>query len=503
MDFFIQPLVPTLPSYIRDSSDLISHLESLVLPKDCFFVTIDVSALYLNIPHQEGISATIKHLYNGSSDADNIPFPPSVAEELLSIILKHNYFEFDGIMYHQLRGTAMGTKMAPGYANLFMGEFEKAFLQSREKQPLFWKRYIDDIFMIWDGTLDGLNKLLQDLNDRHPTIKFTHTTSDQEATFLDITVYKGPRFLKDNRVDVKPHFKATNRFQYLHFNSSHPRHTFTGIVKGELTRILRASSDKETYTSNASKLLTKFRSRGYPTNLLTRIRREVSFNTRGEKLQPAQEPPTRVVPFVHTHSDVIPRKELKTALAPPPTLDPPLLCSKKSKSIGNKLVRARLPNPTPTKSSTPISIGMRPSFIKFSAPCGTPMCLCCQIMSKREVIYSSTSRTPHKTARDTSCNSVGVIYLIECRRCPKPAQYVGQTSRQLKARMDGHRAELPKKNMPIYKHFRRKDHSYKDFSLTVLEKVPNPTTTNLLRVEESWIDKLQTRLPKGLNSNFN
>jgi hypothetical protein len=40
------------------------------------------------------------------------------------MVLKKN-FTFNGDHYIQINGTAMGTKMAPSYANIFMGKLEK------------------------------------------------------------------------------------------------------------------------------------------------------------------------------------------------------------------------------------------------------------------------------------------------------------------------------------------------------------------------------------------
>ena len=37
----------------------------------------------------------------------------------------------------------MGTKMAPSYANIFMGDLEERLLLSSLKQPLSWFRFID------------------------------------------------------------------------------------------------------------------------------------------------------------------------------------------------------------------------------------------------------------------------------------------------------------------------------------------------------------------------
>ena len=65
------------------------------------------------------------------------------------MIFTMNNFEFENNYYPQLHGTAMGTKMAPAYANLFMGDLEQKLLAQSPLKPLVWWRYIDDIFMIW------------------------------------------------------------------------------------------------------------------------------------------------------------------------------------------------------------------------------------------------------------------------------------------------------------------------------------------------------------------
>jgi len=49
----------------------------------------------------------------------------------------------------------MGTKMAPSYANLFLGYFEANALENAPFQPHTWLRYIDDIFMTWGPFLES------------------------------------------------------------------------------------------------------------------------------------------------------------------------------------------------------------------------------------------------------------------------------------------------------------------------------------------------------------
>ena len=119
VDLHLQPFVSTIDSHIDNTGHLINILKKTKLPTNCTLATIDVSALYLNIPHNEGIQAVRNRTMT----------------DLLNIILTRNHFQFAGKMYHQVQGTAMGTKMAPAYANIFMAELEEGLLRTTTPPP--------------------------------------------------------------------------------------------------------------------------------------------------------------------------------------------------------------------------------------------------------------------------------------------------------------------------------------------------------------------------------
>ena len=104
------------------------------------------------------------------------------------MILTMNNFTFNDSHYLQIHGTAMGTKMAPSFANLFLGLFEKNSLRNAPFQPHTWLRYIDDIFMIWTESPENLKSFIDYLNNIHPTIKFTSSHSPTSVPFLDVNV---------------------------------------------------------------------------------------------------------------------------------------------------------------------------------------------------------------------------------------------------------------------------------------------------------------------------
>ena len=121
--------------------------------------------------------------------------------------------------------------MAVGFVNIFMGKVESQILERSPKKPLAWKSYIDDIFSIWN--IKKVTQFIEQANSHHPTIKFTAEVSGKETTFLNTNVYKGERFAKESRLDIKTHFKATETFQYTHFSSCHPPGVKKGFIKAK------------------------------------------------------------------------------------------------------------------------------------------------------------------------------------------------------------------------------------------------------------------------------
>ncbi len=78
---------------------------------------MDVKSLYTVIPYHDGVRALKFFL-----DKRPVQEPStSVLVRLAELVLTLNTFSFDGEHYQQINGVAMGTKMGPNYANLFVG----------------------------------------------------------------------------------------------------------------------------------------------------------------------------------------------------------------------------------------------------------------------------------------------------------------------------------------------------------------------------------------------
>uniref|UniRef100_A0A1X7U709 Reverse transcriptase domain-containing protein n=1 Tax=Amphimedon queenslandica TaxID=400682 RepID=A0A1X7U709_AMPQE len=229
VDHVLQPLAQSYTDYIKNSTQLIQILENIEIREEVTLITMDVVSLYLSIPQQECLKVIHSEMCKFS---DLIIFDPNLITQLLQVNMNNNFFTFADIPFQQIEGTAMGAAFLPSIVNIYMSVLLKSFLSKRSDKPLLIKRYIDDIFMIWQKHHD-LNKFVDDINSYHPNIKFTFTQSDSAVEFLDITVYKGE---DTEKLKVSTFQKENNLHQYLHFSSSHPKSVFRGIIIEEATR---------------------------------------------------------------------------------------------------------------------------------------------------------------------------------------------------------------------------------------------------------------------------
>ena len=120
----------------------------------------------------------------------------------------------------------MGTKMALTYATLTLAFLEESLYEIIGKKyngniqkefTNWWKRYLDDSFIVWNCTQRNINDLRNTLQNLHPKIKSTMEYSFKELPFLDILIKN-----ENGEIITDIYHKPTDTQRYLHFNSNHP-----------------------------------------------------------------------------------------------------------------------------------------------------------------------------------------------------------------------------------------------------------------------------------------
>uniref|UniRef100_A0A8C5M9D4 Reverse transcriptase domain-containing protein n=1 Tax=Leptobrachium leishanense TaxID=445787 RepID=A0A8C5M9D4_9ANUR len=189
IDHLLQPLVQKTSAYLKDTITTLQIIRDIKWEPGYLLATCDVNSLYTIIPHDIGCKAVEFFLTDsGNFRVEQIQY----ILEGIKLILHNNFFWYGGEYYLQCNGTAMGTRFAPSYANLFMAHWENGAVwtgHSWGPNLVLYKRYIDDILIIWKGERSELERFLGHLNHNDIGIKLDTNISTVQVNFLDLDIY--------------------------------------------------------------------------------------------------------------------------------------------------------------------------------------------------------------------------------------------------------------------------------------------------------------------------
>ena len=274
LDIILQPLLASTKSYIKDTPDFLRKLDRInILPEENFF-TLDVTSLYTNIPLEESLDIMETEFFPKT----NCGIPIEYLRRMLELVLKCNNFKFNRKHFLQINGTAMGARVAPTYANLFMAHFEEKYIY-RNSKPRIWFRFIDDIWGIYVGDRNSFDIFVEEINSVHSSIQFSGEFSNKEVDFLDVTTYRN-----GDKIFSRLFCKPTDSHSYLEFNSCHPPQNKNSIPYSQFLRIRRNCTEWEDFLQNGLKLSAYFSTRGYPIELTSKAFLDTNRLTRNEIL---------------------------------------------------------------------------------------------------------------------------------------------------------------------------------------------------------------------------
>jgi len=127
----------------------------------------------------------------------------------------------------------MGTPFAVTAANAFMYYYKRDIIELYSRNLTLYKRFIDDISVIWEGPWETLLEFLSAINTKDERIKITYEISDSKISFLDLLLFKDS---VRNKLQYSTFQKPLNKYLYIPFESFHPASNKKAFIKGELVR---------------------------------------------------------------------------------------------------------------------------------------------------------------------------------------------------------------------------------------------------------------------------
>ena len=453
--------------------------------------------------------------------------------KLIQLSLTSSIAKFGNNWYRSLNGIPTGNSLSVMLANITVYYVLRKVIYSPEVKPpelIDLRRFIDDIGGMWSGSVrtfkvwaDRINKQLEDeygLSLKKDRDKAWDISDIGEfATFLDV------RFKFDGEVGLVTdiNIKATDARMYLHFSSCHPRHVFNSVVYSQALRYRRIINDSDTLKLRFAELKVAFKKSGYPEKLLNGVFDDVVKRQRNLSYQPKSSSPPFDVAWIATFGAGSPAiskivKNTNSILQSSPAWrdvpKPISVVNRRDRNIGDIVLGRKkfaLAGKGVNRGSTARCTPLGASSV--GAPCQS-----CNMMAGVSSIRSHVSGRCFKTDGG-NCKSRNVVYCAQCTDCS--LQYVGQTTQELRARINNHRAassgskhyrkgigcssgrvvqDLDSDDKALVDHM-VSVHGNNNFNamyrFTVCEKDVSPRSLDF--AEQSWIAKLQTMRPEGIN----
>lgn len=184
--------------------------------------------------------------------------------------------------------------------------------------------------------------------------------------------------------------------------------------------------------------------------------------------------------------------------------DPPMTAYRRNLNLGDILNSKNIAN----------NEVIRPSSVNHRGTCkpcySNRKNKCCQQVKTTHSFKSAQTNKTYKIYHDLTCKSGWILYLLECRLCPK-IQYVGKSEPPANIRINKHRDDCKiSTTIDIDQHFRLPGHNFNQHAvftfieqLKTFNKEKQEKRAILEKREDFWIMELKTLKPKGMNAILN
>jgi len=266
LDEILKPLVNDT-FMLKDTYDFVNKIRNIEPSINRFLVSFDVESLFTNVPTDETINLIVDLAFEKGRLSSFHGLLPKQLRRLLTICTKESHFQFGGVYYDQIDGVAMGSPLGPLFANVFMSDFERKYMDALKSLGVkFWFRYVDDIFATFDNRREA-ESALAFLKKQHRNINFTmEVEENNKLPFLDTSVLR-----TDNTYKTTVYRKKTFTGVYTNWNSLTSRRYKLALIAGMAERIWRVCTLEADRNLELERLKVILQRNDYPIDVIEQV----------------------------------------------------------------------------------------------------------------------------------------------------------------------------------------------------------------------------------------
>ena len=292
---------------ISDIFAFTEELSNMCIEPDHILVSYDVASLFTNVPLKETINILVDKAFEGDwfNRTHGLKLSKGQLTELLELATSNQLFQFNGELYQQTDGVAMGSPLGPLLANVFMCHIEDE-LEQKNMLPSLYRRYVDDTLAKMPDE-ETAAQFLSALNQVHPNLSFTmELERNGSIPFLGTVIKRS-----NNRLTTEVYRKPTDSGLLLHHQSHVDNRYKRGLVNTMVDRAVRLSSTQAAFSAECDKLRDTFSKLCYPKEMVESTIQRVIEGKQPEHHPQQQEPVVYIkLPFKDQRSADKVRKDM-------------------------------------------------------------------------------------------------------------------------------------------------------------------------------------------------
>ncbi|KER24710.1 hypothetical protein T265_07706 [Opisthorchis viverrini] len=254
----LKPLTGKSSNYIKNLLDFANKAVGVTVEPDDILVSFDVKSLYTNVRKGDSLEIAKRLLLADTTLPERTQLTVDEIVEGIKACLNLTHFVFDSVACTQEQSIAMGSRISPVWANIFVEEFEQRALAGFPYLPKIFWRYVDATFAVMKR--DKVSEFYNYLNELSPQIELSMEMGSALGWGeLKTTVYEKP----------------TNTGAVLNYSSPYLKSVYASIASSMFRPARALCTEEVDRTAIKIEVKSKLRGSGYPASLIKRQLRRV------------------------------------------------------------------------------------------------------------------------------------------------------------------------------------------------------------------------------------
>ncbi|XP_067124827.1 uncharacterized protein [Centruroides vittatus] len=214
MHSYLSELIGDHQFVTKNPMNVVQELQGLALMDNEVGSVMDFESMYPSIKPSSCFDALMEVLYSLHPTA--VEYRKDL-EMMANLVCVQSFFVFEGKVYKQLKGVPMGSPMSGLLCELVVRKMERITLNNFKEDIIMYKRYVDDVLVIWRNHA-RIQQFLSAMNSNDHGLKLSlEQVSSDELHFLDISIA-----FRNGSIDTKVYIKPTHDPLYIPSTSNDP-----------------------------------------------------------------------------------------------------------------------------------------------------------------------------------------------------------------------------------------------------------------------------------------